>query len=415
MGKFNYVARNNSGKRVVGSLEGGNEEDVINRLQSMNLLVLEVYPEGVSQGQDLTSEMSLKVAGQGRKHYGIQSNDLVLFCRQLATLLGAGVTILKSLDTISKQVASVKLYKTIANLKKNMEQGLSFHEALAKEPTVFSDLWVNLVESGEASGNLAIILDRLALYLERNAEFMRKLVSSLIYPCILLGASFVALLFLTIKIVPTFAEVFKSFNITLPLPTLILLGVSNFVRKTILFFAIGGVAAYFMFLGYLKNKDGRRNFERFLFGLPVFGEFFRALSIERFSSEMSTLIESGVPILYSLEITENSVGSVVIGEIIRSIKDDVRAGRPLSQPLERSGFFEPMVVQMVHIGEEIGELSQMFKRINVFYQNYVETFLGRFLSLFEPLILIFMGLVIGLMVIGMFLPIFKISQIGSQG
>ncbi len=415
MGKFSYVARDASGKRVTGSMDGNNEEEVINRIQAMNLLVLEVYSEGAEGSESLTSEMSLKVAGRGRKHYGVQSNDLVLFCRQLATLLGAGVTILKSLDTISKQVSSQKLYKAIANLKKNMEQGLSFHEALAKEPTIFSDLWVNLVESGEASGNLAIILDRLALYLERNAEFMRRLISSLIYPAILLIGSIVALLFLTIKIVPTFAEVFKSFDITLPMPTLVLLAVSSFIKKTFLLFIVAGVVGYFLFLGYIKNKEGRRNFERFLFGLPMFGEFFRALSIERFSSEMSTLIESGVPILYSLEITENSVGSVVIGEIIRSIKEDVRAGKPLSYPLEKSGFFEPMVVQMVHIGEEIGELSQMFKRINNFYQSYVETFLGRFMALFEPLILVFMGVVIGLMVIGMFLPIFKISQIGSQG
>jgi type IV pilus assembly protein PilC len=414
MGRFNYIARDGANKRVTGSLEGTNEEEAVNRLQAMNLLVLEIYAEGVSQGAALTSEMSWKVAGQGHKHYRIQSADLVIFCRQLATLLSAGVTILKSLDTISKQVSSQRLYAVIANLKKNMEQGLSFHEALSKEPTVFSDLWVNLVESGEASGNLAIILDRLALYLERNAEFSRKLISSLLYPCILLAASVVALLFLTIKIVPSFAEVFKNFNITLPLPTLILLGVSNFIRKTFVYTLIGSVIGYFLFINYLKTKVGRRNFEKFLFSLPVFGEFFRALSVERFSSEMSTLVESGVPILYSLEISENSVGSVVIGEIIRSIKEDVRSGKPLSHPLEKSGFFEPMVVQMVHIGEEIGELPQMFKRINVFYQNYVETFLGRFLTLFEPLVLIFMGLVIATMVIGMFLPIFKISQIAGK-
>ena len=413
MAKFVYLARDTSGKRVTGILEASNEENVINRLQTLELVVLEVYAEGVSQGAALTSEMSVKVAGQGRKHAGVQSGDLVLFCRQLATLLGAGVTILKSLETISKQVSSRKLYVVIGNLKKSMEGGLSFHEALAKEPTVFSDLWVNLVESGEASGNLAQILDRLAAYLERSAEFIRTLISSLIYPCILLCASFGALLFLTIKIVPTFAEVFKGFDIALPLPTVILLMISNFIRAAIIYIAIGCAILYYLFLNYIKTKEGRRNFERFLFSLPLFGEFFRALLVERFSSEMSTLIESGVPILYSLEITENSVGSVVIGELIRQIKDDVRAGKPLSQPLERSGFFEPMVVQMVHIGEEIGELSQMFKRINVFYQNYVETFLSRFLSLFEPLILIFMGLVIGFMVIGMFLPIFQITKIGG--
>jgi type IV pilus assembly protein PilC len=170
-----------------------------------------------------------------------------------------------------------------------------------------------------------------------------------------------------------------------------------------------------MLRNYIKSKEGRRNYEKFIFSLPVFGEFFRAVSIERFSSEMSTLIESGVPILYSLEITEQSVGSVLIADIIRQVKEDVRAGRPLSHPLERSGFFEPMVVQMVTIGEEIGELSQMFKRINTFYQGYVETFLQRFVAMFEPMILIFMGVVIGLMVIGMFLPIFQLSKVGSGG
>ncbi|MFA5100709.1 MAG: type II secretion system F family protein, partial [Candidatus Omnitrophota bacterium] len=159
--------------------------------------------------------------------------------------------------------------------------------------------------------------------------------------------------------------------------------------------------------------DGRRQWEQFLFRLPVFGDFFRALSVERFSSEMSTLVESGVPILYSLEITEASVGSVLLGEIVHQIKEDVRSGKPLSVPMEQSGFFEPMVVQMVTIGEEIGELSQMFKRINVFYQEYVGTFLTRILTLFEPMMLIFMGLVVGLMVVGMFLPIFQMTKIGS--
>ncbi|MDD5347630.1 MAG: type II secretion system F family protein [Candidatus Omnitrophica bacterium] len=416
MAKFAYIARDGSGKKVNGSLEGLTEEDVINRLQAMELLVLEVHPEGDSAGAAGPSETPMRIGAQGgQKHYGVRSNDLVLFCRQLATLLGAGVTILKSLETISRQVASQKLYKVIGNLKHHMESGLSFHEALAKEPTVFSDLWVNLVESGEASGNLAIVLDRLAMYLERNAEFKRKVISSLIYPSILLGASMAALLFLTIKIVPTFAEVFKSFNIKLPGPTIVLIAVSTFIRKTFVFIVIGLAGLYYFFMNYIKTKEGRKAFEEFLFRLPMFGEFFRAMAIERFSSEMSTLIESGVPILYSLEITESSVGSVVIGEIIRGIKEDVRAGRPLSQPLERSGFFEPMVVQMVHVGEEIGELSQMFKRINTFYQSYVETFLARFLSLFEPFILIFMGSVIGLMVIGMFLPIFQISKVGSAG
>ena len=193
-----------------------------------------------------------------------------------------------------------------------------------------------------------------------------------------------------------------------------IIALSSFVRSYIIVIIVLIITSFYIFRQYTATKEGRIRYERFKFGLPVFGEFFRALVVERFSSEMSTLVESGVPILYSLEITEHSVGNLVMSEIIHRIKEDVREGKSLSQPLQKSGFFEPMVVQMVAIGEEIGELSPMFKRINVFYQEQVETFLTRFTSMFEPFMLIFMGIVIGLMVIGMFLPIFQLSQIGAR-
>jgi type IV pilus assembly protein PilC len=292
-----------------------------------------------------------------------------------------------------------------------METGLSFHEAMAKHPDVFSDLWINLVESGEASGNLAMVLNRLANYLERNSIFKKKVISALIYPIILMVAAMSALLFLTIKIIPTFADLFKGFNIQLPLLTQILVGISNFIRHYMIVIFILVIVSIFMLRKYITTKPGRRNFESFLLNLPVFGEFFRVLLIERFTSEMATLVESGVPILYSLEIAEHSVGNLVLGNIISKIKDEVREGRSLAKPLERSGFFDPMAVQMVTIGEEIGELSNMFKRLNTFYQDYVDTFLTRFTSMFEPIMLVFMGIVIGIMVIGMFLPIFQISQL----
>jgi type IV pilus assembly protein PilC len=337
----------------------------------------------------------------------------VIFCRQLATLLSAGVTILKSLDIISKQIASRKFYNVIKELEKNMEAGTSLYEAMSKHPKVFSELWVNLVESGEASGNLAVVLGRLASYFERDAAFKRKLISSLMYPVVLAIAGIGALLFLTIRIIPTFADLFKGFNITLPLLTRILMVISDFIRRYILIIIGMLIVGFFILRQYVHTKGGRRKFERLQFSLPIFGEFFRALVVEKFSSGMSTLIESGVPLLYSLEITEHSVDNVMMADIVRRIKEDVREGRPLSNTLEKSEFFEPMVVQMVAIGEEIGELPQMLKRIDSFYQEYVETFLTRLTSMFEPIMLLFMGLVIGAMVVGMFLPIFKIATMGS--
>ncbi|MDD5108857.1 MAG: type II secretion system F family protein [Candidatus Omnitrophica bacterium] len=411
MPKFYYVARNRSGVKETGSEEALNQEDAVTKIQSRDLVVINIIPEGTEpggKGVDNLVRSKFKP-----KHGRVTSEDLTLFCRQLSTLIGAGVTILMSLNIISKQVSSRKLYGVITDLTKNMEAGLSFHEAMALHPRVFSDLWVNLVESGEASGNLAVVLGRLASYLEKVGEFKRKIISALIYPAILTLVGLGALLFLTIKIVPTFAEIFKNFNMTLPALTQILVGVSTFLRKFLFLIIIVIAGAVFAFKKYIETKLGRRSFEEFKFKLPVFGEFFLAMNIERFSSEMATLLESGVPILYSLEISERSVDNLIMADIIKKIKEDVREGKPLRESLERSSFFEPMVIQMISIGEEIGELPQMFKRINSFYQEYCDTFLARFVAMFEPFVLIFIGLVIGIMVIGMFLPIFELSKGGG--
>jgi type II secretory pathway component PulF len=415
MPKFFYTILDKNKKKVRGFEEANSEDELIARLQSRDLVVISVMPEAKEEAKAAGPLLPAKGIRLRFKRNRVAGDDLVLFCRQLATLLGAGVTILKSLEIISQQVASRRLHNILRDLQRNMEQGLSLHEAMAKHPQVFSELWVNLVESGEAGGSLAVVLSRLASYLERNAAFKRRIISALIYPCILMVAGFSALLFLTIKIIPTFSELFKSFGVKLPLLTQMIMNASAFIRKYMLVMVGLGIAGFYFFRAYTRSGDGRQQFERFKFKLPVFGEFFRALVVERFSSNMATLLESGVPILYSLEITEHSVDNLVMSDIIRQVKEDVRSGKSLSQPLDKSGFFEPMVVQMLAIGEEIGELSPMLKKINTFYQEYVETFLVRFTSMFEPIMLIFMGLVIGMMVVGMFLPIFQISQIGGAG
>ncbi len=411
MPRFTYIVRNNIGNKDTGTEEAPNQDELIARLQAKGLIVVNVFLE--DQASLEKDDIPLKKNKIRTKHYRVNARDLVLFSRQLATLLGAGVTILRSLNIISQQIASAQLYKIIKKVEKNMEAGLSFHEAIAKHPDVFSDLWVNLIESGEASGSLAMVLARLAGYLEKNAAFRTKIVSAMIYPAILLCAGIGALLIMSLKIIPTFAEIFKGFDIELPMLTKILVEFSTFLREKFFILAIIiGVGAY-LFKSYINTKSGRKNLENFEFKLPVFGEFFRCMGMERFSSEMSTLLESGVPILYSLEIAERSVNNYVLGEIIAKVKEDVRVGKPLGAAFSKSSFFDPMVVQMVSIGEEIGELPQMFKKINVYYQEYTETFVARIVSMFEPFILVFIGGMIGVMVIGMFLPIFQIAKFGS--
>ncbi len=411
MPSFFYTARDRSGKKITAYEEASSLDELASRLHAKNLVIITI----TSQSKEFKpgAKAEIPVSAKKGRHWGVRQSDLVLYCRQLSTLLGAGVTILKALEIIQRQVDSRRLYEIITIMIRDMEAGLSLHETMAKHPKVFSELWVNLVESGEASGNLAIVLSRLASYLERAEDFKKRIISALIYPAILLFAGFGALFFLTVKIIPAFVDIFKGFNMTLPFLTQILVSISNFMRRYLLL--IFGVVATGVFLlrSYIKTNKGRRNFESLLFKLPLLGDFFHAMAIERFSSEMSTLIESGVPILFSLEIAERSVDNLVVADILRQIKENVRDGKSLSQQLEKSGFFDPMVVQMVAVGEEIGELSQMFKRINSFYDEFVTTFLNRFTSMFEPIMLLFMGAIIGIMVVGMFLPILKLSQMGG--
>ena len=262
-------------------------EDLTTRLQAKGLTVINIFSESK---ESLAMAQTGKVAGVQirRFHMGIKDSDLVLFCRQLATLLGAGVTILKCLDILLKQVSSRKLDTVIRSLIKGMEAGLTFHEAMAKHPAVFSELWVNLVESGEASGNLAVVLTRLATYLERNAAFKSKVISALVYPAILLFAGLAAILFLMFKIIPTFAELFKGFDMKLPLLTEIVLNLSTGLKNYGIFIVLLGVGLFFIFKKFVSTSEGRRQYENFKFKLPILGEFFRAMVVERFSSEMST-------------------------------------------------------------------------------------------------------------------------------
>ncbi|MFH1413840.1 MAG: type II secretion system F family protein [Candidatus Omnitrophota bacterium] len=411
MPKFFYIARDKKGIKKSGAEDALTQEELTKKLQAQNLIVVSIFQErkeGISESVQTAPKVKFRLS-----HGRITRDDLVLFCRQLATLLGAGVTILRSLEIISKQVSSRRLQSVIRDLAKKMESGFSFHEAMTKHSNIFSKLWVNLVESGEASGSLALVLNRLAGYLERKAAFRRKVVSAALYPIILSIIAVCALMFMALGIIPKFAELFSTFKITLHPLTRTIIAVSGFLIKykfIIIFLIIG---SHFTFRAYVKTKEGRRNWEKFLFSLPLLGDFFRTIIFERFTSEMATLIESGVPILYSLEIAERSVGSITAEEIISKVKDDVRDGKPLNQPLEKSGFFDPMSVQMIATGEEIGELSIMFKRLNTYYQEYIDTFLIRLTSLFEPMMIVVLGIAIGIMVVGMFLPIFQISQLAG--
>ena len=412
MQKFTFIVKNQSGERLKGSEDAESIDELIGRLQARGLFVISVKAQGFSK---FSRPAKSVIKASRSDHKKIKEDDLIMLARLLATALGSGVSLLKSLDVISRQIASKLLLEAVKKVMHDVESGFSFRDSLARYPKVFSNLWVNLVETGEASGSLPVVLDRMAYYLEVRAAFRKKVVSAMVYPMMLLSVAVLAILVFLIAIVPRFTEIFKGFGIDLPLATQILVFLSDFFRRSFLLIFVAVAGIIILVKSLLKTKPGKEFFDIFIYKIPMLNEFCRISETEKFCSGMATMLESGVPILYSLEISGRSSGSSLIQGIISEIANNVREGKPLGLELERSGFFPPMVSQMISMGEEIGEMDKMFKKVSAFYSDVLETKITRFTSMFEPLMIVIMGGVIGSMVVSMFLPIFKLATIGGGG
>lgn len=412
MKKFIFTARDQQGKMIAGREEAESADALVSRLQLRGLLVTNITAQAEA-GPTASPKVKLSAVTHKFSHHRIGEEDLCLFGRQLATAIGSGVPLLKSMDIISRQAASRKLFDVLNSVTRDVESGQSFRDAIAKHPKAFSSLWVNLVETGEASGNLPLVLERLVAYLEARAAFRRKIVSALIYPIILSLVAIAAIIIFLMVVVPKFVTIFQVLNQKLPLPTQVLITVSNLLTKNFPFIFIVSCGILYAGYRYAKSRTGRLRLDRLALSAPVAKEFFRLAEIEKFASGMSTLLESGVPILFSLEIAERSSGNSLVQDIIKGVKEAVREGKPLVGPMEQSGFFPPMITQMVNIGEEIGELDKMFKKIAGYYSEMLETKITRLTTMFEPLMIVFMGVVIGGMVISMFVPIFSIANMGG--
>ncbi|MFA5388249.1 MAG: type II secretion system F family protein [Candidatus Omnitrophota bacterium] len=399
---FRYLARDREGKLIDEVIETTSEGELVNGLQAKGLLVISVGP--------VPETKSKKRADTRRYHRSVKPNDLIMFSRELATLLGAGVTLIKSLDILCRQIESRVLLRAVEQIKKDVEGGYTFQNALKKHDKIFSSFWINLVETGEASGHLPSSLDQVAVYLEENAELKRKIVSALIYPIVLVGVATGAIAVFLLKIIPIFTEIFKGFNVELPVLTQMVISLSNVVRKY--FFIVAGILIGLIFLlkRYISTETGRWRFDGFMLKLPVVGQLMREIATERFASGLGTLIKSGVPILHALEIAEKTAGNKVMEKALREVKTAVKEGKGMGQTMQESSLFSPLVIQMISVGEEIGELGKMLDRVSVFYKERVNTFITRFTTMFEPIILVFMGIVIGVLVIAMFMPIFSISS-----
>lgn len=402
MNSYQYSAKDKKGQTVSGIIQAASESEVADILHNKELIVVSVEAAKASK-------VKLKVSGKK-----IKLEDLVIFSRQLATMIDAGIPLVQALSILSEQIENSGLRSIINTVRQDIEGGISFCDALAKHPEVFSDLFVNMAKAGEASGMLNEILDRLATFMEKQATLNRKIISSLVYPAVVISMAVIITAVLLLKVVPTFKGIFDSLGGTLPLPTQILIFFSDLLRKyfwyTVVFIGTGA----YLFKKYLKTKNGRYQFDARMLKLPVFGPLLCKICVAKFSRTFSTLVKSGVSVLSALEIVSKTSGNKVIEEAVVNCSKSVRDGELISRPLAKSGVFPPMVTRMINVGEQTGQLEKMLSKIADFYDAQVDAATSALTSMIEPLVIAFLGVIIGGIVISLFLPIFKISELMSR-
>ena len=400
MASYLYVARETgTGREIRNSVEAATEQAAIAALLNRNLLVVSIQE---------------KVGKKGRTSGGrVALADLVIFTRQLATMIDAGLAMVQSLQALAEQTNHKVMRDVIKDVCTRVEGGDSFSEALQKHPKVFSRLFVCMVAAGERGGLLAEILARLAVYLENAARLRKKVKSAMMYPTVVTVVAILITIFLLVKVVPVFGEIFKSFGADLPKPTQFLVDVSNVVKHYCvpILLAMGG--SVWGWLHFIKTPTGRKFWDTYRIRLPIFGQIAHKICLARFTRTLASLVRSGVPILEVLNIVSQTVGNVVMEKAIRSAAGDIERGESISMALSKHPVFPSMIIRMVSAGEQTGKIDSMLERIADFLDEEIETTLSGLTALIEPILIVFLGVVVGGMVICMFLPIFKMPEIVS--
>jgi type IV pilus assembly protein PilC len=402
MSLFRYLAKDPTGRSVSATAEADNERALVSTLRKRGLVVLDV-------SEEVRTPVGIK---KGRRK--VKAGDLVVFSRQLATMVDAGLPLVQALDTLAGQSESPSLKLVLEDVVKNIEQGANFSEAISGFPKVFSSLFVNMVRAGEASGTLAEILERVAGYMEAALALKRKVRSAMIYPAIVSGMAVIITSVLLLKVIPVFGNIYESFGSALPMPTQMLLDFSGFLRAYFPFAMGALVVGIFALRKYVKTESGALRLDKFKFNLPVFGPIFRKVAVSRFSRTLSVLVKSGVPILSALDIVAKTAGNKLIERAVNQAMEEIKKGENIADPLASSQVFPPMVTKMIAVGEESGKLEVMLSKISDFYDSQVDAAVSGLTSLIEPLLIAFLGIVVGGIVICMFLPIFKLSTIVSM-
>jgi len=402
MAQFKYTARNTSGKTVEGVIEAPVQRMAVEKLRSQRFTVVSLN-EMKSSGNALERWNPFKG--------GVTSKDLVIFSRQLATLVSAGVPIVQGLNILCEQIQSPVFKKIISAIRTDIESGIAIADAMKKHPKAFSELYVSMIRAGETGGVLDAILERLSAYLEAAEELKGKVKGAMVYPIVISGVAGAVTLFLLVAVIPTFKSVFASFGGELPLPTRILLMISDFLRHNFIFLLLIPAGLIVAGRKWYKTEKGLLFIDNRMIRLPVFGDMLKKVAVSKFTRTLGTLIKSGVPILQALDTVAKTSGNKVVENAIMKARESIREGEKIADPLKLSGIFPPMVIQMISVGEETGNLEIMLSKIADFYDQEVDTAVKAMTSLIEPVIICVMGIVIGAIVICMFLPIFQMSSL----
>ncbi len=391
MASFTYTARSFSGDLRTATLEASSRDDVVAQLRRQRLSVVKIDEA---------------TAAKKPRRGHIKMRDVVIFTRQFSTMINAGLPLVQALTILAEQSQNKVLADITRKVVFDVESGNTVADAMTKHPQAFSPLYVNMVAAGEAGGILDTILMRLATFMEKNDALVRKVKGAMIYPSVIMSVAGIAVTVLLIFVIPVFENLFSSAGLALPLPTRIVMGASRFL-KGYWYIIIGiVVAAWFAYKRYAATSDGRLKIDRVLLQVPVLGDVLRKSAVSRFTRTLGTLVSSGVSILDGLEITARTAGNRVVQDAIMESRSSIAGGDTIAAPLKKSGVFPPMVISMISVGEQTGGLDEMLSKIADFYDDEVDAAVGNLLSLLEPLMIVFLGVVVGGMVVSMYLPIF---------
>jgi type IV pilus assembly protein PilC len=401
MPNYTYSARNLTGALQQGEIELPTREEVVGFLRRQKLIPVKI--------EEKQAGLSLSLPFGNR----VKTRDIVIFTRQFATMINSGLPLVQSLDILASQTENKKFASVIARVQHDVESGHTLADALRQHPDVFTDLYTNMVAAGEVGGILDVILLRLATFLEKNDTLVRKIKGAMVYPGVIMTVAVLAVATLLIWVIPTFQQMFDGAGIPLPGPTLFVIFLSELLQNYWYVFILAIFAIMFILRTIYKTDDGQLAIDRMLLKAPVFGNLLRKSAVARFTRTLGTLVSSGVSILEGLEITARTAGNRVIHDAVMESRASIAGGETISDPLKRSGVFPPMVVQMINVGEQTGGLDEMLTKIADFYDEEVDQAVEALLAAMEPIMIVFLGGVVGGMIVAMYLPIF--DMIGAVG